>query len=155
MNQHATLPRNAQDFPETSLGGYLPVARNRRPAEETKLVGSTALAAFTSALDRVEEAVEQETAALEARSSADLEDFNLRKSRSLLELTRLTRTLPAQLDDRLRERLAKLREKLRRNQAVLALHLTAVREIADLLVTAIGQADSDGTYAMSGHREGT
>jgi hypothetical protein len=51
------------------------------------------------------------------------------------------------------DRLAGLKDKLERNQAVLRLHLEAVREVAELLAKAARDADSDGTYSMPTHRQ--
>ena len=143
-------PRPAPElgFPETSLGGYLPASRQAK-AEEPRIVPPASMIALEDALDRLEETIDRETATLEAHRSADLDEINRRKSHSLLELTRMTRTLPATADQRLRRRLDRLRVKLLRNQTVLKLHLSAVQEIASLLVGALGEADSDGTYGMA------
>lgn len=152
MNPYGNAMRQA-DFPETSLGGYLPVMRNQqRGAEEPKASAPTTLPAFSAALDRLEEALAEETRALRARQPVDLDELNRRKSRSLLELTRLSRALPSPPDGKLRARLQALAGKLAENRDVLALHLGAVREIADLLVNALGEAESDGTYAVRGLR---
>jgi len=154
MNASATSGRKPPEFPETSPGGYLGRGVKPPPAADPALPPAAALSAFASALDRLEEAIDEETAMLAAHRPADLAGFNQRKSRSLLELTRLSRTLPSSPDPAIKERLARLRDKLARNQAVLGLHLSAVREIGTLLVNAFGEAESDGTYAAPAvHRE--
>jgi hypothetical protein len=157
MNKETTAVRSPQDqaFPETGLAGYLPVGRKSRPLEEPKPAGAAVIAAFEGTLARLEDIIDQETAALEAHQPTDLADFNRRKSTSLLELSRIMRSLPSKLDKVVNARLQRLREKLERNQAVIMLHLTAVGEISDLLVGALGEADSDGTYGMAARkREG-
>jgi hypothetical protein len=141
-------------FPETSLGGYLPSGRRPSP-DAGGPTGHAAIAAFESAMVRLEEAIGLETSALEAGGTADLDEINRLKSRSLLELTRLTRGLPAAAGERLAEPVARLHGKLLRNQAVLKRHLDAVQEIAGLLAHALGEADSDGTYGMAQRRRGT
>ena len=103
-------PRSTPElgFPETSLGGYLPASRQAK-AEEPRIVPPASMIAFEDALDRLEETIDRETATLEAHHSADLDEINRRKSHSLLELTRMTRTLPATADQRLRRRLDRCR----------------------------------------------
>jgi hypothetical protein len=120
--------------------------RNRRqPAAPPS--AEPAIGALTGALARLEEVIGEETRALEARHSIDLQDFNLRKSRSLLELTRIIRALPPKmLDDALRSRIDRLRLSLGRNKELLRIHLSAAQEIAEVLASAISEADSDGTY---------
>jgi hypothetical protein len=157
MRKPANLPQFGRDraFPEESLGDYLPIAANQRRPEPSRSPPPAAFAAFAGALDRLEEIIDQETSTLEAHKPTDLPDFNRRKSCSLLELMRITRALPAAGDVGLRARLQRLRKKLERNQSVLKLHLDAVREIGDLLVGALGEADSDGTYGMPLRRRET
>ncbi len=100
-------------------------------------------------LDRLEEALDEETTGLEHRTALDFTEISRRKSRSLLELSRATRALPQAMDGRLVERLARLRGKLLRNQELLGIHLAAAQEVAGILGSAIRYADSDGTYSSS------
>ncbi len=100
-------------------------------------------------LDRLEDAIEQETEALRQRLPIDFEEMNRRKSRSLLELSRAARALPAALDAATLERLALLRGKLLRNQDILGQHLAAAQEVSGILGTALREAESDGTYSFS------
>ena len=108
-------------------------------------------ASLDRVIERLEEVVEQETAALRGRTAVDLKDFNIRKSQGLLELNRALRGLDASPagDKTLEARLAGLRAKLDANRAVLDVHLAAVREVATALADAIRDADSDGTYMPS------
>ena len=105
-------------------------------------------------MGRLEDIIDQESTAIETHQPADFLDINRRKSHSLLELTRLTRQLPAGGEPRLKDRLVNLRAKLDRNYSVVGLHLRAVREIADLMVDALSEAESDGTYGMAQPRRG-
>lgn len=100
-------------------------------------------------LDRLEEAIELENDALHRREAIDLDEMSRRKSRSLLELSRAARALPAVLDGGTLERLAQLRGKLLRNQELLGLHLAAAQEVSSILGAALRDAESDGTYSMS------
>lgn len=101
------------------------------------------------AVERLQEVVEQETTALRSRQPVNLKDFNDRKSQGLLELTRAMRRLDGPPDQPLLARLARLRAGLETNRAVLAMHLEAVREISTIMVDAMRDAESDGTYAPS------
>ncbi|WP_245263391.1 hypothetical protein [Azorhizobium doebereinerae] len=113
------------------------------------------VASLISSLDRLEQVVDQETAALEARRAIDLNEVNRLKSRSLLELSRAVRHLPERIEPELQGRLSELKRKLQRNCEVLAMHLQAAREISTILNGALRAAESDGTYttALLGGRE--
>lgn len=101
-------------------------------------------------IQRLEEVVEQETAALRAGGSVDLKAFNDRKSQALLELTRWMRNMSnVGANPDLAGRIAGLKEKLAVNQSVLNLHLEAVREISTSMSDAIQQSESDGTYTQA------
>ena len=118
--------------------------------------GGLASASLARAIDRLEDVVVQETAALRGRAQADLKDFNTRKSHGLLELTRAMRLFETgELGEPLRMRLADLRAKLEKNRAALAMHLEAVREISTMMAGAVQDAESDGTYSESAARTGT
>lgn len=101
-------------------------------------------------LQRLEEIVDQETAALKMHASIDLRDFNNRKSQALLELTRMMRTMDGTAPSpEMAARVGFLKEKLAVNQKALQMHLEAVREISTTLSDAIRHADSDGTYTQA------
>lgn len=123
-----------------------------RPFEEK---GTGMLSLVESAIERLEETVEQETAALNMRAGVDLREFNDRKSQGLLELTRAMRHFEGTAPEpALVTRLARLRSKLDRNSVALRMHLDAVREISAVMADAMRDAESDGTYSssMSGNR---
>ncbi len=102
-------------------------------------------------IQRLEEVVDQETAALKSRKAVDLKDFNDRKSHALLDLSRALRQMQAGGANQahLKSRLADLRAKLEVNRRVLQMHLEAVREVSTTLADAIREQDSDGTYSPS------
>jgi hypothetical protein len=107
-------------------------------------------AALIGAIERLEETVDQETAALRSRQAVDLKEFSNRKTHGHLELSRAMRPFEGtRMGPAVLERLAGLRSKLETNGAVLALHLEAVREIATILSDAIRESESDGTYSSS------
>lgn len=135
-------------LPEMAPSAYFPRpggGQERRPPSPPD-AGEPVMAALSGALARLEDVIAEETAALEARQSIDLQDFNRRKSRSLLELTRIIRSLPPKImDEAVRGRIERLRLGLVRNKELLRIHLTAAQEIAEVLANAIGDSESDGT----------
>ena len=105
-------------------------------------------ALLKSAIERLEDIIDQETAALQRRTAVDLNGFNDRKSHGLVELTRAMRHFEATPPDQtLVASLTTLRAKLEVNSAVLKMHLDAVREVSTVVAEAMQNADSDGTYA--------
>jgi hypothetical protein len=100
-----------------------------------------------AAIARLEDVIEQENSALLTSAPVDFDEINRSKSRCLLELTRLSRTLPKGRNQALAERMAAVRVKLDANLKLVGLHLGAVREVADFIADQMGRADSDGTYS--------
>jgi len=98
-------------------------------------------------IGRIEEAVEEETAAIRIDTSFDLKASNARKSRCLYELNRAMKSMgQSEFLEQHREGLVRLRQTLTRNEAAILAHLNAVTEVANLLKNAIQQAEADGTY---------
>ncbi len=125
--------------PATDL--TVPQGANRSPAS---------FDACLRAIERVAEVVEQETFALERHQRSNLGDFNHRKSHGLLELTRAFRALgPAGAGQGLEPRLRALDATLKRNAAVLRMHLEAVQEVSTVMARAIRDGESDGTYSAA------
>ena len=99
-------------------------------------------------IGRIEEAVEEETIGIRSGTDYDLKASNARKSRYLYELTRaLKGANEVEFLEQHREGLARLRQKLARNEAAILAHLNAVNEVATLLKNAIQRAEADGTYS--------
>jgi hypothetical protein len=104
--------------------------------------------ALKQAVARLSQLLDRETDALRTHQQVDMDDLCHRKNQALLELSRIGRRIDGEaVDDQLRPMLAELRGKLEENRAVIQLHLQAVGEVADILATAIRDADSDGTYS--------
>ena len=107
--------------------------------------------ALRSAAARLVNILEHETTALRQRRPLILDELSDRKNQVLLELTRLDKGLNREaLDPELASRLSDLRDRLEGNRSLLELHLRAVRSVADILATAIRDAESDGTYSTLG-----
>lgn len=135
-----------------TLGAFSSSAAQAAPPRANGLggAGPTTSVSLERAIERLEEVVDEETAALRSRAAIDLRDFNNRKSQGLLELNRALRGLDgAARDKAVPGRLARLRAKLEVNRTVLETHLVAVREVATVLADAIRDAESDGTYSPS------
>lgn len=106
-------------------------------------------------IDRLEDLIDEETAALRSNRSPDLREFNNRKSQALLELSRVTRVVGnLTIDGELADRLAVLQQKLETNRGLIKMHLDAVREIAALVSGSIQEAESDGTYTPAVRKAG-
>jgi hypothetical protein len=99
-------------------------------------------------IGRIEEAVDEETAAIRVDTSFDLKASNARKSRCLYELNRAIKGMgQGEVLEHHREGLVRLRQKLTRNEAAILAHLNAVTEVATLLKDAIQRSEADGTYS--------
>jgi flagellar biosynthesis/type III secretory pathway chaperone len=135
-------PYHAPSQPAPAGAAAAAVSERGRPA---------AGGAIEIVIQRLEEVVDQETAALKSRQKVDLKDFNDRKSHALLDLSRALRQMQAggASQFHLKNRLAELRAKLEVNRRVLQMHLEAVREVSTTLADAIREQDSDGTYSPS------
>jgi hypothetical protein len=106
--------------------------------------------AFANALAvirRVEDYIDDETRGLAEDPAFDLASSNNRKSQGLVDLNRAVRALAgSEYESAIQGPLVILREKLDRNLAVIRMHLSAVKEVSEVLSNAIQNADSDGTY---------
>lgn len=117
-------------------GGALTLAN---PVGEATLIAS---------IKRALDVVEAESRALRAGGGTDLKAFEYRKSQALLDLSRARQSVPsAVLGQNSKELLGHLRAALTDNMSLLSKHLSAVKEIADLVAQSMLEADSDGTYA--------
>ncbi|RUX49335.1 hypothetical protein EN742_19010 [Mesorhizobium sp. M4A.F.Ca.ET.020.02.1.1] len=126
QSEFSTLPARTSEAP-------IPLAR---PGNLAAIIG------------RIEEAVDEETAGIRASTGFDLKASNARKSRYLYELTRAMKGAnEIEFLEQHREGLARLRQKLAKNEAAILAHLNAVNEVAHLLKSAIQRAEADGTYS--------
>jgi hypothetical protein len=108
-----------------------------------------------AAIRRLENIVEEETIALETGKKLDFDDFSARKSRSMLEFVRLMRAgVHVGAEAEVREEIQILRRKLERNRTILEMHYDAVREVAAIIVRAMREAESDGTYSATAPQAG-
>ena len=116
---------------------------------DDKTIG-TALMNLSAIIGRIEETVEAETAAIRTDIRFDIKASNARKSRYLYELNKAASGLDGtQLQEKHRDGIIRLREKLAANEAAILAHLNAVSEVATLMQEAIERAEADGTYSAS------
>ncbi len=145
-------PRHA---PEIDIGSYFParapVQKQPQPKPEPRPTPA-AIAAMHAAIGRLEETIAAEIAALDGNSPVDLAEINRRKSQSLLEITRLARALPVGSENELKPRLRTLSAALATDHRLLGLHLTASRQLSDLMIGVLHEAESDGTYGETRQR---
>lgn len=117
-----------------------------RPLRHSPAEGSTLLPILT----RLEDVLQEETAALRRQDTAELPQFFQRKSQGLLELANAQRSLGnAAISEPARTALASLRRSLEVNRDVLKLHLDAATELIEVFSQAIRDSESDGTYDPS------
>ncbi|MDA9433058.1 flagellar biosynthesis protein FlgN [Bradyrhizobium sp. CCBAU 51627] len=120
-------------------------------AEATR---SEEIRGLLAAIRRLETIVVEETTALTTGQKVDFDDFSARKSRSMLEFVRLMRArMHLGGETEITEEIRRLREKLERNRSLLEMHYDAVREVAAIIVKAIKDAESDGTYTGRAARD--
>lgn len=98
-----------------------------------------------AALTRLERALDEENAALSSSGPRNLSEFNRIKTQCLLELQRPASLSGAHGD--ISAHLQAIQQKLELNRWLLHLHLEAAKEIASVIVSAIRDAESDGTYS--------
>lgn len=116
---------------------------------DDRVVDTASQSTLLSALERLEDLVREETQALRAHADIDFAEISRRKSRSLLELTRIARAVPPRLDTGTLQRVRVLRDALEQNFELLGLHLAAAQEVGSILHSAIREAESDGTYSTT------
>lgn len=105
-------------------------------------------ASLSAIINRIEEAIETETASITADPAFDLRASNIRKSRHLYDLNRAVKGIdPADLVNRHRDDIIRLKAKLAANEAAILAHLNAVNEVATLIKGAIQHSEADGTYS--------
>ena len=125
---------------------------NGAPGAETAF--PTSSGNLSAIIRRIEDAIDVETASLRKDAKFDLAASNARKSRYLYELNKAANGLsPRHLTDDHRDGLKRLRAKLEANEQTILAHLSAVKEVAGMLQSAIQRAETDGTY--SAHQFGS
>ena len=140
---------------EALLPVVLPIASNEAVVEGVYAVRLDEMGGLLAAIRRLASIVEEETAALTTGQKIDFDDFSARKSRGMLEFVRLMRArmhLGGEVE--ITEEIRRLREKLERNRSILEMHYDAVREVAGIIVKAIKEAESDGTYTGRAAQDG-
>ncbi|MBB4428086.1 hypothetical protein GGD66_006672 [Bradyrhizobium sp. CIR48] len=133
----------------------LPIMSGEAGVDGADAARSDEVRGLLAAIRRLESIVEEETVALTTRQKIDFDDFSARKSRSMLEFVRLMRArMHLGGDVEVTEEIRRLREKLERNRSILEMHYDAVREVAGIIVKAIKEAESDGTYTGRAAQDG-
>lgn len=123
------------------------VASDDAEAARAEVTRSEEISSLLTAIRRLEDIIEEETTALATGQKVDFDDFSMRKSRSMLEFVRLMRArMHLGGETEVTDEIQRLREKLERNRSLLEMHYDAVREVAAIIVRAIKDSESDGTY---------
>jgi len=129
----------------------MPGGRRPPPMPRPTMADATSARALVIAvLHRIEEYIEEETAALDKSLDFDFKASNDRKSQGLVDLNQALRRLQkSDFNAELHGHLAAFRVKLEKNLHKIRLHLEAVKEITAMLSQAIQSAESDGTYTRN------
>ncbi|UPK37352.1 flagellar biosynthesis protein FlgN [Bradyrhizobium sp. 186] len=134
---------------------HLPNVGSEVAADCTDVARSDEVRGLLAAIRRLESIVEEETVALATGKKIDFDDFSARKSRSMLEFVRLMRArMHLGGEAEITEEIQRLRQKLERNRSILEMHYDAVREVATIIVRAVREAESDGTYSGRAVQDG-
>ncbi|MDE5442584.1 flagellar biosynthesis protein FlgN [Bradyrhizobium sp. CSA207] len=134
---------------------HLPDGGGEVAPDGTDAARSDEMRGLLASIRRLESIIEEETVALATGKKIDFDDFSARKSRSMLEFVRLMRArmhLGAEVE--VTGEIQRLRQKLERNRAILEMHYDAVREVASIIVRAVKEAESDGTYSGRAVQDG-
>ena len=111
--------------------------------------------ALVALLDRLDAVIAAETAALRAHDHAGLAEATRQKRQGLLELARLTKAMASTVPSQdILARLAAFRTRLAANEAALLVELRAAQDVGAIIVRALREAESDGTYSRSHGRAG-
>src|SRR5260370_35462560 len=122
------------------------------PHSSARLAGSVEV--LMLAIERLQATLDAENARIASGERVDFQDFNMRKSQGLLELTRLMPLFAgAEIDITLRVALVGVRTKLEDNRRLLRVQLKAVQEVSEIIARTIQAGQSDGTYSEYSWRE--
>lgn len=98
-------------------------------------------------IDGLLSCIRQESAALKTNVRFDLPASNARKSRLLYELSRAASGMGApEVSPELGGQLKILRSELAANAVLVKGHVSAVREISDMMIDLMRKDETDGTY---------
>jgi hypothetical protein len=111
------------------------------------------LDAFLNTLERLEQVIDTETAALQEYNSVDLSEFNHKKRHGVLELSRAMRVLDEETLEFAQGPLQRLRDKVEKNLSILEIHMRAVHAVSEIIARAIQERESDGTYSRLANSE--
>lgn len=99
------------------------------------------------ALFKLIEVIEEENAILQQHNVVSHAGFTERKNHLLRDLMMIQRAGgDRETDEQVRNLLVRLSAALKVNASLLRLHISAMGEISDVIVSGLRAADSDGTY---------
>jgi hypothetical protein len=108
------------------------------------------LGSFHATVLRLAEAVEEENAALRQGSSISHAAYTERKNQALRDLMAAQRRDPGAAAFRESgTHLKRLAAALRDNARLLKIHIAAVGEVSDIIISGLREAESDGTYSRA------
>ncbi len=112
------------------------------PATERTLPEMRLLAIF----DRLEAAIDRETAAMKSGDLSGVRQFVVEKTRGLLDLMQILRGASPGVSVICAERMRRLRQRLDGNRASLEIQMKALEQVSTILANAYDEAADDGIY---------
>ena len=104
-------------------------------------------ASLKAVITRLGAFVENETAEIRSNRQFDFQASSEKKSRLLFELNKASRGCDfSTLDRSVIDQLAHLKKALASNEAQIKAHLSAIREVSDLMVDILKNEEANGTY---------
>ena len=104
-------------------------------------------ASLKTVIARLGNFIEAETAEIQSNRNFDFQASSEKKSRLLFELNRASRGCDfSQLDRSVIQELMRLKQALAENEVKINAHLSAIREVSDLMVNIMKNEEADGTY---------
>lgn len=115
------------------------------------LQSKTNQSSLQTVLSRLNFFIEQETEEIGSNKKFDFKASSEKKSRLLFELNKASRLADhTSMNETLISELQRLRKALKINEAKIRIHLSALRDVSDILVNIIKDENTDGTYSNLG-----
>lgn len=112
------------------------------------LQSNTNQSSLQTLLNRLNFFIEQETIEIGSNTKFDFKTSSEKKSRLLFEFNKASRLADhSTMNETLISELQRLRKALKINEAKIRTHLSALRDVSDILVNIIKDENTDGTYS--------
>ncbi len=107
------------------------------------------IAALDGVIEKLFVTLEEEKDLLNAKRFDDLDDIIDKKCRIIIELVRISRTIPEGLGDASNLNRKDFRSALQENSRLLRAHLQAAESVSSLVRDSVNEESNDGTYSAT------